>query len=74
MFKGISICISGGGYLEGNCLCIFGGQHYEEYFCDIILNLDQWLGDFFKHLSFLTLVAILLSRAEKFVQFWLSAL
>ena len=27
---------------EGNHLCNFGKGHYEEQFCEIILNLDQW--------------------------------
>ena len=27
---------------EENHLCNFGRGHYEEQFCEIILNLDQW--------------------------------
>ena len=27
---------------ERNHLCKFGRGHYEEQFCKIILNLDQW--------------------------------
>ena len=27
---------------EQNHLCILGGGHHEEQFCEIILNLDQW--------------------------------
>ena len=27
---------------EQNHLCEFGTGHYEEQFCEIILNLDQW--------------------------------
>ena len=27
---------------EENHLCNFGRGHYEEHFCEIILNLDQW--------------------------------
>ena len=29
--------------MEHNNLCNFGRGHYEEHFCEIILNLDQWL-------------------------------
>ena len=25
-----------------NHFCNFGREHYEEHFCEIILNLDQW--------------------------------
>ena len=28
---------------EQNGLCNFGRGHYDEYFCEIILNFDQWL-------------------------------
>ena len=28
--------------MEWNHLCNFGGGHYEEHPCEIILNLDQW--------------------------------
>ena len=28
--------------VEQNRLDIFGKGHYEEHFCEIILNLDQW--------------------------------
>ena len=28
--------------VEWNHLCNFGKVHYEEQFCEIILNLDQW--------------------------------
>ena len=27
---------------EWNHLCIFGRGYYEELFCEIILNLEQW--------------------------------
>ena len=27
---------------EHNHLCNFGKEYYEEQFCEIILNLDQW--------------------------------
>ena len=29
--------------VEQNGLCNFGREHYEEHFCETILNLDQWL-------------------------------
>ena len=28
--------------VEPNHLCNFGKGHYEEQFCEIILNLDKW--------------------------------
>ena len=28
---------------EQNSLCNFGRGHFEEHFCDIILNFGQWL-------------------------------
>ena len=28
---------------KGNHLCIFGRVHHEGQFCEIILNLDQWI-------------------------------
>ena len=28
---------------ELNHLCNFGRGHYEKQFCELILNLDQWL-------------------------------
>ena len=28
---------------EQNHLCNFGRRYYEEQFCEIILNLDQWI-------------------------------
>ena len=28
--------------VERNHLCNFGKEHYEEQFCEISLNLDQW--------------------------------
>ena len=28
---------------EPNGLCYFGRGHYEEHFCEIILNFGQWL-------------------------------
>ena len=32
--------------VEKNHLCNFGIKHHEEQFCEIILNLDQWLRRF----------------------------
>ena len=29
--------------MEWNHLCNFGRRHHEDQFCEIILNLDQWL-------------------------------
>ena len=29
--------------VEWNHLCNFGKWHYEEQFCEIILNLDRWI-------------------------------
>ena len=39
---------------EQNHLCNFGRGHYEKYFCEIILNLDQML---FKDISYLFCLA-----------------
>ena len=55
---------------EQNHLCNFGRRHYEEQFCEIILNLGQWfrrcrLKDFLSG----ALVALLFSGAEPFMQF-----
>ena len=36
-----------------NSLCNFGRGHYEEHFCDIILNLDQGLGCHLRYFLFL---------------------
>ena len=57
--------------VEQNHLCNFYRGHYQEHFCEIILNLNQWfkrchLKDFLSR----ALVALMLSGAELFVQFW----
>ena len=43
-----------------------------EYFCEMILNLGQWLRRIhqFKIFLFLALVAILFNMLESFVQYW----
>ena len=52
-------------------MCNFGRVYYEEHFCEIILNLDQWFRKrcLLKIFLFLALAAILISGAERFVQF-----
>ena len=57
---------------EPNQMCNFGREYQEEQFCEIILNLDQWLRRRCLKRYFLSgaLVAFLLSGAEPFVQFW----
>ena len=43
LFKIFIIWSSGSPFvLWKNHLCNFGRGHYEEQFCEIILNLDQW--------------------------------
>ena len=49
--------------MEQNCK--FDREHYEEHFCDFILNLYL----LFKDILFLALEAILLRGADWFVQF-----
>ena len=56
---------------EQNHLCKFGRGCYEEQFCEIILNLGQWirrcgLKDF---LSW-ALAALMFGGAKRFMQFW----
>ena len=56
---------------EWNHLCNFGKGHYEEHFCEIILNLGQWfrrcrLKDFLSE----ALAALLFTGVEPFMQFW----
>ena len=56
--------------VERNNFCNFGREHYEEQFCEFILNLGQWfrrccLKDFLSG----ALVAFLLSGVEPFMQF-----
>ena len=43
-FKGISYLVlwQPSCLVEQNHLCYFGRGYYEEQFCEIILNLDQW--------------------------------
>ena len=50
-------------------MCNFGRGDYEEHFCDIILNLDQWFRSLFKVISKLALVANILHIMGLFVQF-----
>ena len=59
---------------QPNHLCNFSRRHYVEHFYEIILNLNQWFrGEMlFKDVS--NLVALLLSRAELFLQVWTRAL
>ena len=48
----------------------FGRGHNEEQFYEIILNMDQWFGKcYLKYFLSGTLAALLLSKAEPFVQF-----
>ena len=58
--------------VESYSLCNFSRRHYEEYFCEIILNLGQWLRSrrrcHLKIFLFLTLVAILFRRMKSFVE------
>ena len=39
--------------MEQNGLCNFGRGHYEEHFCEIILNLNQWFRRRFRYKIFL---------------------
>ena len=57
---------------EQNHLCNFGKWCYEKQFCEIILNLDQWLRRKCCLKIFLSraLAALLFCRAKPFVQFW----
>ena len=61
--------------VEWNHLWNFGRVHHEEQFCEIILNLGLWfrrclLKDFLSG----AMMALLLGRAEPFMQFWKRAL
>ena len=40
---------------EQNHYCNIGKGHYEEQFCEIILNLDQWFRRCFKDISYVEL-------------------
>ena len=56
---------------EQNHLGKFGRGHYEEHFCEIILNLDQLFRKCcLKYFLSIALVAILIGEAEPFRQFW----
>ena len=53
---------------ERNHLCNFGKVYYEEQFCEIILNLDQWFRRcLLKRFLSGALVTILFSGAEPIV-------
>ena len=56
---------------ECSQLCHFGRGYYEEQFCEIILNLGQWLRRRcrFKHLLSGALAALVFGGAEPFMQF-----
>ena len=60
--------------VEQKHLCNFGKGHYEEQFCEIITNLDQWFRRrcLLKIFHFLSgaLAALLFNGAYPFVQFW----
>ena len=56
--------------MEQNLLCNFGRGHYEEQFCEFILNLDQWFRRCrFKDFLSGALAALLFSGAEPFMHF-----
>ena len=54
---------------EQNHLCNFGRGHYEEQFCEIILNLGQWFRCRLKDFLSGALAALLFSGVEPFMQF-----
>ena len=58
--------------VERNHLCNFGRMYHEEYCCEIILNLDQWLRRKCRLKKFLiwSSGSPFFSGAEPFVQFW----
>ena len=60
---------------EWNHLCNFGRGHYEEHFCEIILNLEQWFGRrcCLKYFSSTAMGALLFGGVDPFVQFWYKA-
>ena len=49
---------------------LFGRDHYEENFCEVILKLDQWFRRCNLKIYQFLLVAILFSGGEQFMQFW----
>ena len=73
IFKNISYRSSGGPFIRQS-RSKYARGHYEEHFCEIISNLDQWfrchLTDFLPR----ALAAIRLSRAEPFLKIWWRAL
>ena len=57
--------------VDRNYLCNFGRRYYEEQFCEIILNLDQWFRRcHLKDILSGALVALLFGGAKLFIQFW----
>ena len=49
----------------------FGRGHYEEHFCDIILNFDQWFKSYLlKYFLTAALVALLFTRVVPFEKLW----
>ena len=56
---------------ERNHLCDFGKGHYDEQFCEIILNLDQWfMRECYKTTFLIQSSGSPFGGAEPFVQFW----
>ena len=54
---------------EQNHLCNFGRGCYEEQFCEIILNLDQWVRCTIKYFLSGTQAALLFGGEKPFMQF-----
>ena len=56
---------------ERNYLCNFGRGYYEEQFCEIILNLDQWFRNRCRLKDFLSeaLTTLLFGGVDPFMQF-----
>ena len=57
---------------EQSNLCIFCRSHYQEQFCKIILNLDQWFRRRCRSKTFLSraLEALMFRGALLFMQYW----
>ena len=57
--------------VEQNHLCNFGKGHYEEQFCEFILNLGKWFRGGCRLNDFLSgaLAALLFIGAKAFIQF-----
>ena len=51
---------------ECNQLGSFGKGHYDEHFCEIILNFDKWLRVILRYLLSRALTAIFFGRTEPF--------